>query len=264
MDPTQRVQVGRGVSISRLGLGTATLGDAASVSDDDAAAVIASVAALGLGHVDVASEYGLGVAETRLAGFVPELVSAEVGISAKVGRRIRPATRGYRVRHTLAESVSSPAGVRVLGHKLARAGGSIVSRRSAGPAVASGRPPAHDLARQPAAVCAFSYDGVMRSFEESLGRLETARVDIAFIHEPDLHLRQAARDGYRALEELRSSGAVRAIGVAMNDADALWALADRAEYDCLLLGGRYTLLDQRALDRLLPAALARGIPILLG
>jgi len=104
----------------------------------------------------------------------------------------------------------------------------------------------------------------MRSFEESLARLGTDHVGIAFIHEPELHVREASTGGYRALERLRATGVVDAIGVAMNNPDALLAFAERGDYDCFMLGGRYTLLEQPALNRLLPAAASRGIAILLG
>src|SRR6185436_12233624 len=123
VDPTERVQIGgRGVSLSRLGLGMAAFGDGARTSDDDAAATLAAVAALGLGFVDVASEYGLGLAERRLALALPELTGRGVTITMKVGRRVRPATRRQRTLHTIEESVSSRAGLRVLGRKLERVG----------------------------------------------------------------------------------------------------------------------------------------------
>ena len=282
MDPTERVQIGgRGVSLSRLGLGMAAFGDGARTSDDDAAATLAAVAALGLGFVDVASEYGLGLAERRLALALPELTGRGVTITMKVGRRVRPATRRQRTLHTIEESVSSRAGLRVLGRKLERVGRSAITRSPgarpddasatsagldpAGPAAPATPSNGHrDLGSEPAAVCAFSYDGVMRSFEESLARLGTDHVGIAFIHEPELHVREASTGGYRALERLRETGVVDAIGVAMNNPDALLAFAERGDYDCFMLGGRYTLLEQPALNRLLPAAASRGIAILLG
>jgi len=281
VDPLERVQIGdRGIWVSRLGLGMAAFGNAARTSDEDAAATLAAVASLGLGFVDVASEYGLGLAERRLATSLPDLTGRGVTITVKVGRRIRPATRRARILHTFEESVSSRAGMRRLGRKMERVsraafgrvpgagsgnGPSPASAGSAGAGVASAQARGRrDLAREPAAVCAYSYDGVMRSFEESLARIGTDHVGMAFIHEPELHVGEASSGGYRALEQLRASGAVDGIGVAMSDPDSLLTFADRGDYDCFMLGGRYTLLEQPALNRLLPAAEARGIAILLG
>jgi hypothetical protein len=121
MDPTEAVQIGRSrIQVSRLGLGMAALGDIGRTSDDDALAVIGRTWGLGLRHVDCAAEYGLGLAERRLgAAITPSRPDGAV-ISTKVGRLIRPVTRSYRLRHTIVESVSSPAGARVLRQKAER------------------------------------------------------------------------------------------------------------------------------------------------
>jgi D-threo-aldose 1-dehydrogenase len=272
VDPTARTTLGRsGVRVTRLGLGMAALGDAGRTSDDVAAAVLARTASLGLGYVDTAAEYGLGLAERRLGSALAELPAGTLTFSTKLGRLVRAADRGYRVRHTLRETFSSRTGARIFARKVARTARRGLPTRSpaalpdhAAAVAAQAATASRDLARQPAAVCAFSYDGMMRSFEESLARLGTDRIDLVYTHEPDLHVDQASRDGYRALERLRASGAVGAIGVAINDPDALLTFADRGDYDCFLVGGRYTLLEQPALDRLLPTALARGISIVLG
>ena len=110
----------------------------------------------------------------------------------------------------------------------------------------------------------YSRDGVLRSLAESLGRLGLDRVDIALIHDPDDFLRQAADAAYPALAELRSQGAVRAIGAGMNSATALTWLVERCDVDCVLVAGRYTLLDDAAADRLFPLCLRRGVAVLAG
>jgi D-threo-aldose 1-dehydrogenase len=110
----------------------------------------------------------------------------------------------------------------------------------------------------------YSRDGVRRSLEESLGRLGLDRVDIALIHDPDDFLRQAADAAYPALAELRSQGAVRAVGAGMNSATALTWLVERCDLDCVLVAGRYTLLDDAAADRLFPLCLRRGVAVLAG
>ena len=92
----------------------------------------------------------------------------------------------------------------------------------------------------------FSYDGVMRSFEESLARLGLDRIDILHIHDPDHHEAEAMDGAYRALDRLRADGSIRAVGAGMNQWEMLARFADAGSFDCFLLAGRYTLLDQSA------------------
>lgn len=110
----------------------------------------------------------------------------------------------------------------------------------------------------------FTYVGVMRSVEDSLGRLGLDRIDVLLIHDPDDHYEEALTGAYRALERLRSDGTVGAIGVGMNQWELLARFAQDADFDCFLLAGRYTLLDQSALNVLLPICLARSIGIMVG
>ena len=105
----------------------------------------------------------------------------------------------------------------------------------------------------------FSRDGVRRSLEESLRRLGLDRLDIVYLHDPDDHLQQVLTTGYPALEELRAEGVVAAIGAGMNQAPMLSELARNTDVDLLMLAGRYTLLEQGALDDLLPVCERRGI-----
>jgi len=115
-----------------------------------------------------------------------------------------------------------------------------------------------------AAICDYSYDGVMRSVDESITRLGLDRIDLALIHDPDLHHRQAIRGGYRALEALRADGMIGAIGVGMNRTEPLIRFAGEGSFDAFLVAGRYTLLDQSAADKLFDVAAAGGISIILG
>jgi D-threo-aldose 1-dehydrogenase len=110
----------------------------------------------------------------------------------------------------------------------------------------------------------FSYDGVMRSVEESLERLGLDRIDVLHIHDPDDHYEQALEGAYRALDRLRAGGVIRAVGAGMNQAEMLTRFARNGNFDCFLLAGRYTLLDQVALKELLPVCLERGIAIIAG
>jgi len=121
----------------------------------------------------------------------------------------------------------------------------------------------------------YSYDGTLRSFEDSLQRLGMSRIDILFIHDVDVwtHGSREAADarfeevmtgGYRALVKLRDEGAVGAIGAGLNEWDACQRFAERGDFDCFLLAGRYTLLDHVALQTFLPACARRGVGVIVG
>jgi D-threo-aldose 1-dehydrogenase len=110
----------------------------------------------------------------------------------------------------------------------------------------------------------FSYDGVMRSLEESLERLGVDRVDILHIHDPDDHHDEAIESAYRALDQLRTEGSIGAVGAGMNQSAMLARFACEADFDCFLLAGRYTLLDQEGLAELLPLCAERNIAIIAG
>jgi D-threo-aldose 1-dehydrogenase len=108
----------------------------------------------------------------------------------------------------------------------------------------------------------FSYDAALRSLEASLERLGLDRVDIALVHDPDDHYEEALAGAYRALARLRDEGVVRAIGVGMNQTELLCRFARKADPDCFLVAGRYTLLDRSAADELLPLCMERGIAVI--
>ena len=110
----------------------------------------------------------------------------------------------------------------------------------------------------------FSADGVRRSLESSLERLGLDRVDVLFIHSPTRHHDVAMAETYPALAEMRASGTVKAIGVGMTDAGKLLRFAQEGDFDCFLLAGRYTLLDQSALSKFLPYCHKHNIGIVLG
>lgn len=113
-------------------------------------------------------------------------------------------------------------------------------------------------------VFAFDRDSVLRSLDESMGRLGTDRVDVVLIHDPDDHPRQAINETYRALAELRDEGVVRAIGVGMNQSALPTRFVEETDIDVVLLAGRYTLLDQTGARDLIPAARERGVSIMIG
>jgi D-threo-aldose 1-dehydrogenase len=110
----------------------------------------------------------------------------------------------------------------------------------------------------------FSYDGVMRSLEDSLKRLGVDRIDILHIHDPDAHWKEAIEGAYPALERLRSEGVISAVSAGMNQWEMLARFAREGDFDCFLLAGRYSLLDQSALDELLPLCTEKNIGIMAG
>jgi D-threo-aldose 1-dehydrogenase len=107
----------------------------------------------------------------------------------------------------------------------------------------------------------YSRDGVLRSLESSLQRLGVDRVDIVFVHDPDDHEREALDGAFPALEELRAQGVISSYGAGMNQAGMLARFIRETDLDVIMLAGRYTLLEQGALDELLPECARRGVSV---
>lgn len=119
----------------------------------------------------------------------------------------------------------------------------------------------------------YSYDGTMRSVEDSLQRMALESIDICFIHDIDVFTRgtdqpevfRQAMDGcWRALERLRSEGTLKAIGVGVNEWEVCHEALKQRDFDCFLLAGRYTLLEQDALNEFLPLCERRGAAVVVG
>ena len=110
----------------------------------------------------------------------------------------------------------------------------------------------------------FTRDGVLRALDGSRNRLGAVSIDVALIHDPDDYLDQALRETYPLLRDLRAEGVLRAIGVGMQWSAPLTRFAMEADIDCCMVAGRYTLLEQPALDDLFPVALERGISVIVG
>jgi D-threo-aldose 1-dehydrogenase len=110
----------------------------------------------------------------------------------------------------------------------------------------------------------YSKKGIFESHEGSLNRLGIANVDILFIHDPDNHYEQAIKEAYPALAELRSNGAIKAIGAGMNQWEMELRFAKEGNFDCFLLAGRYTILEQTALQEFLPYCQENRISVIIG
>ncbi|HTO71327.1 MAG TPA: aldo/keto reductase [Myxococcota bacterium] len=108
----------------------------------------------------------------------------------------------------------------------------------------------------------FSYDGALRSLEESLTRLGLDRIDLVHVHDPDAHEVEAERGAFRALLRLRDEGVIRAIGAGMNQSPMLARFVERGLVDCVLVAGRWSLLDDSAARDLLPLAERSGVAVI--
>ncbi|MGE3911080.1 MAG: aldo/keto reductase [Chloroflexota bacterium] len=229
MDPTQRVPFGKtSLTTTVLGLGSAPLGGLFNpVSDETAHGVVQYAHDLGLRFFDTAPLYGYGSAESRMGHVLAQQPRDELVLATKVGRLLRPP-------QTVTKDLDE-----------------------AGAAQFLEAPPL-------APMFDFSYDGVMRSFEESLVRLGVDRIDVLHIHDPDDYYEQALDGAFKALDKLRSEGTIKAVGSGMNQAEMLAKFARAADFDCFLVAGRYTLLDQAALPELLPICVEKNIAIIIG
>ena len=224
-----------GLTFTEIGFGTAPLGNLyRAISDDDAQAILDMAWDAGIRYYDTAPLYGYGLSETRLNRFLRGKPRDEYVLSTKVGRYLTPATS--ETRDGLGKWFEVP------------------NRRE---------------------VYDYSYDGVMRSLEASLERLGVDRVDILFAHDIDLFnqgsranvnakVDQLMAGGYHALERMRGEGVIKAFGAGVNEWQVCQQLAERGDFDLFLLAGRYTLLEQEALDSFLPLCAARGIGIVIG
>ncbi|MFB6720089.1 aldo/keto reductase [Kribbella sp. NPDC056345] len=218
------VELGRtGLRVSKLGLGLASIGGMfAAVPESQAIATIDRAWELGVRLFDTAPVYGYGVSEQRAGLALRGRPRNHFVLSTKVGRLIEPG--GPDVQPIWAEP---PAGV--------------------GPRLD------------------YSYGAVIRSFEASLERMGIDRIDILHIHDPDLDFATASTDALRALNELRGRGAIRAISLGVNHADVAARFlreTGTAGPDCILLAGRYTLLDRSATDELLPLCSKLNVAVL--
>lgn len=215
--------------IDTLGLGCAPLGgNFAELDYGQAADLIASAKAAGIGYFDTAPWYGFGRSE-RVVGDL--LRGTDYILSDKVGRLLKPGP----VENPNEMGMWEPLPFHVI----------------------------YD----------YGYDGVMRAFEDNLQRLGLDRIDILLAHdigafqhgeENKRHFKDLAEGGYRAMDELRASGQVKAIGLGVNENQVCMDALGVGKWDAFLLAGRYTLLEQTPLAELFPACGAAGTSIICG
>jgi D-threo-aldose 1-dehydrogenase len=226
MSRQRRIPLGRSHAwVGPLSFGGAGIGNMFTpVTNQDAADAIDAAWEGGIRSFDTAPHYGLGLSERRLGAALRNRPRDSFSVSTKVGRLLEPTP--WRHGEDLAHGFAVPASHR--------------------------------------RVWDFSADGIRRSLDASLERLGLDRVDIVYLHDPDEHGEQALREAYPALERLRTEGVVDAIGVGMNQSALPTRFVRETDIDVVLLAGRYSLLDQRGLDDLLPEAARRNTSVVVG
>lgn len=236
MDPLQKRKIGRTEAlVTPIGLGCAPLGDLfVTLSEEDAQQTLQAAWDSGVRYFDTAPFYGIGKSEHRVGTFLRQQPRDEFTISTKVGRVLR---RPHDI-----------------------------SKMEEG-MFAGGLPFEFDYD--------YSYDGIMRSYEDSLQRLSLNSVDILLVHDLDVYFHeseakfnaymgQLISSGWRALEELRGSGQVKAIGSGINTVDTIPHFLEVLDVDTFIMAGAYNLLDQSMLDRELPLCAERGVEVIIG
>lgn len=211
-----------GLRVGAMAYGVAALGNLLRpVPQQEWVGAVPAAWECGVRYFDVAPHYGLGLAECRLGLGLRGRPRDEFLISTKVGRLLRPVPNSAGARDD--EGFDVPA----------------------------------DFVR----VRDYSRDGIRQSLESSLERLGLDRVDIAFVHDPDDFYVEALDHAFPALEELRAEGMITSYGAGMNQSAMLTRFVERTDLDVVMLAGRYTLLEQDALDDLLPACLEHNVSI---
>lgn len=218
------VDVTSAARLGRLAYGAAPIGNLYhDVSDEAANAALNTAWSSGIRYFDTAPHYGLGLSERRLGAFLADRPRNEFVLSTKVGRALDP-NPGFSGGDDLVDGFAVPN--------------------------------RHVRRFDP------TEGGIRRSIEQSLERLGVDRIDIAYLHDPDVYdLDRGLAEGLPALAKLRDEGVVGAIGIGTNSADAAARAVTEGDLDLVMIAGRYTLLEQPALDELLPLCLERGVGV---
>lgn len=225
----------RPVDLTVMGFGGAPLGNLyRKVEEEDAQAALDTAYAEGIRYFDTAPQYGLGRSEERFGRALKRIDRNTLQLSTKIGRLLLDCEP---------HEVTPEAFVDVPQKRI---------------------------------VFDYSYDGVMRSYEASRERLGIENTDLLLVHDvcafsqgsqeaSDARVRELFdQGGYQALCELKENGHIAAIGAGVNEWQVCQKLLGLADFDCFLLAGRYTLLEQEALDSFLPLCEQRDVGIILG
>ncbi len=234
MTPSTRRKFGRaGFDLTAMGFGAAPIGNfKQAISEETTKAMIDCAWDAGLRYFDTSPLYGHGLSELRLGHYLRWRPRDEYVLSTKVGRLLEPASRC---------SINFAPWVNAGAFKLK---------------------------------LDYSYDAAMRSFEDSLQRLGLERIDIAWIHDCDVfnhgvekqkvYFKQAVGGAFKALEKLRDQKLVKSIGWGLNEWEVCHEALQQTDSDSFLLAGRYTLLEQEALNDFLPLCEQRNVAIVIG
>ena len=237
MNPTETRKLGKsGVALTQLGFGGAPLGELfVRVDEPTAAATLQAAWDAGVRYYDTAPYYGRGLSEIRYGRFLDAKPRSDFVLSSKVGRWFFPPARPDEFQ--------------------------------TGPVWAGGLRFEH--------VHDYSYDGIMRSYEQSQMRLGMNRIDLLLIHDLDFwfhtteakvaaHLGQLFTSGWRALDQLRSQGLVRGVGAGINELGMMPRFRDALPLDFFLVALRYTLMEQEVLEAEFPYCERAGVGIVIG
>jgi D-threo-aldose 1-dehydrogenase len=237
-DMTTKRPVGRtALRVTPLGFGGAPMGGfRATIPEADATELLEAAWAGGVRYYDTSPYYGYGRSELRFGAALRGKPREDYVLSTKIGRWMR----------TLRPGEAPPADLRPNG--------------------LPGFVPSFD----------YTYDGVMRSLEQSFLRLGISKVDIVLVHDVDFwtigdqalldeRFRTVMEGGYRALDELRRAGVIGAIGAGLNEWEMCLRFAKAGDFDCMLLAGRYTLLEQAGpMAEFLPTCAQKGMSVIIG
>ena len=224
-----KLRSGRHLSVTRLGLGTAPLGNIyRPIPEAESDATLAAAWDCGIRYFDTAPYYGRGLAETRLNRFLRGRERNDYVLSSKVGRILQRTSPDRMVRQT---------------HYFDT--------------------PARDI------IYDYSRDGILRSVEQSLERLGVDRIDLLLVHDIDpithgsrdaseAHIRVLLDSGVKAFQELLSGGVIGGVGSGLNVTETTERLVEAMDLDVVLLAGRYTLLEQEPIKSLFPLCQRRG------
>jgi len=220
-----------GIEVSAIGFGGAPLGDLFENLDDQVCYdTLKNSHKNGINFFDTSPYYGYGLSEHRIGNYLKSIKRKDFILCTKVGRYM------------------TPGNPKKINRGPFRGGLNFCPNID------------------------YSYDGVMKSFEQSLLRLGLSEIDICLIHDVDkwthgdefeMYFKEAMNGAYKALDKLKSEKVIKAIGVGLNESNMCARFAEAGDFDCMILAGRYTLLEQGALDVFFPLALKKNIGIIL-